>query len=385
MSSDIALSDHDVLPMADVAPGVVGLRIVFVNVFAISGPGGWVLVDAGLQGSASHIRSWASRKFGDTPPRAIVLTHAHFDHVGALPALLEHWPVPVYAHHLELPYVQGRRSYPPPDPSVGGGLMARMSALYPRGPIELDGVARALPPDGIIEELPGWRWIHTPGHTDGHTSLFRAEDRTLIVGDAFCTTRAESFLDSMTQRPELHGPPAYFTTDWGAAHASVFELAALEPAVVAPGHGRPMAGAGITRALEQLAERFQEVAEPHERHGRNLTTRISPRQHAVLDYGVTLAFLLAGMALAGRDRRAARLAYVNAGMVLGLSLLTDYPGGAYPALSFKAHRRGDMLQMALAGLGPLLLGFGHTPAATFFYGQALSEAAVIATTDWDAA
>jgi glyoxylase-like metal-dependent hydrolase (beta-lactamase superfamily II) len=388
MTDTLALSTHDIVPLDNIASGVVGLRVLFVNVYAISDADGWVLVDAGLRGSAGHIASWARRHFGDAPPRAIVLTHAHFDHVGALPALLQRWNVPVYAHQRELGHVRGERRYPAPDPTVGGGLMARMSMLYPRGPIRLDVETRPLAADGSIDVLPGWQWLPTPGHTAGHVSLFRAADRTLIVGDAFCTTRAESFLSSMTQRPELHGPPAYFTTDWAAAHTSLLELAALEPAVVAPGHGRPMAGDGMARALRQLALRFEELATPRRRDVRRVVrppAAISPGQHAVLDYGVTLTFLAAGMMLSRTNRRAAQLAYVNAGMVLAMSPLTDYPGGVYRRLSFRTHRNGDVVQMTLAALGPWLLGFGRTPAATFFYGQALSEAAVIAATDWDAA
>jgi len=103
---------------------------------------------------------------------------------------------------------------------------------------------------------------HTPGHTPGHVSLFRDADRTLVVGDAFCTTKQESFLAVATQRPELHGPPAYFTTDWDAARDSVQRLAALRPITVAPGHGRPMKGADVADGLQTLADRFDEIARP---------------------------------------------------------------------------------------------------------------------------
>ncbi len=66
-------------------------------------------------------------------------------------------------------------------------------------------------------------------------------------------------------------------------------------------------------------------------------------------------------------------------------MLTDYPGGLYRTLSFRTHRTGDVLQAILAGVGPALFGFAKDPEATYFYGQAVSEAAVIAATDWDAA
>jgi hypothetical protein len=112
---------------------------------------------------------------------------------------------------------------------------------------------------------------------------------------------------------------------------------------------------------------------------------ISPAQHAMLDYGVAATFFGVGAALWDRHRPAARLAFLNGAMVLGMSLLTNYPGGVYRRLSFKTHRTGDIVQAALAGFGPALFGFGRDPEAKYFYGQALSEAGVIAATDWNAA
>ena len=122
-----------------------------------------------------------------------------------------------------------------------------------------------------------------------------------------------------------------------------------------------------------------------EPQGTDLMKVISPAQHAVLDYGVAATFLTLGASLQSRHRAAATLAFVNGAMVLGMSLLTDYPGGVFRTLSFRTHRTGDIVQAALAGLGPILMGFGDDPEARFFYGQALSEAGVIAATDWDAA
>ena len=87
----------------DVAPGVAWLRTMMVNVaFVEPEPrdGRWVLVDAGLAGHYGAITRAARARFGDRAPSAIVLTHAHFDHVGNLERLLETWDVPVYAHAL---------------------------------------------------------------------------------------------------------------------------------------------------------------------------------------------------------------------------------------------------------------------------------------------
>ncbi len=262
----ITIPERDVASLDHVADGVAGLRIVLVNVFAIEGADGWTLIDGGLNFSASRIKSWAEKLFpNDRTPRSIILTHGHFDHVGALKDLVEHWDVPIYAHPMEMPYVTGKKEYPPPDPHAGGGMMSVLSPFYPRGPIDLGTRVLALPEDGRLPGLPDWRWIHTPGHTDGHVSFFREKDRAMIAGDAFCTTKAESVTAIATQRPELHGPPAYYTSDWDRAGQSVELLAALRPEIVAPGHGMPMAGPEIPAALSDLAMNFDRVARPHQR------------------------------------------------------------------------------------------------------------------------
>jgi glyoxylase-like metal-dependent hydrolase (beta-lactamase superfamily II) len=254
-------------PLMDIAPDIAAYRIVMVNVAFVGTPGGddWVLVDAGLPMSAGAIMRAAALRFGpNARPRAIVLTHGHFDHVGALATLARQCDVPVYAHELELPYITGRSAYPPPDPTVGGGLMARLSPLYPRGPWDITDRARPLPDDGSVPHLPGWRWVPTPGHSPGHVSFFRDADRALIVGDAFVTTKQESAAAVMTQRPEIHGPPMYYTIDWPSARESVRRLAGLRPSLAVTGHGIPMMGDPLERGLRELADRFDELAKPHD-------------------------------------------------------------------------------------------------------------------------
>jgi len=269
----------DLLPNRDatpdspryVAPEVSYLLDYVVNVCFV-GPAGaedreWVLVDAGLPASAEKIKRAAARLFGpESRPAAIVLTHGHFDHVGALEALVREWDVPVYAHEMELPYLTGRSSYPPPDPFVGGGAMSAMSFLYPKGPIDLGASVRALPADGSVPGMPGWRWIPTPGHSPGHVSLVRDVDRTLIAGDAFTTTKQESVAAVFAQRQEMHGPPMYFTPDWDAARTSLRHLADYAPTAASTGHGPPMRAAQLPSAPRRLASHFDEWARPA--HGR---------------------------------------------------------------------------------------------------------------------
>jgi len=252
-----------------VASDIAVQRLLMVNVVYLgeegAGPERWVLVDAGLKGKAHAIRHAAESRFGkDAPPAAIILTHGHFDHVGALRDLLEFWPVPVYAHELEFPFLDGRSEYPPPDPEVGGGLMARLAGFYPRGPIDIRPWLRPLPEDGSVPRRLGWRWIHTPGHSPGHVSLWRETDRTVIAGDAFITTNQESAYAVLRQQPELHGPPQYYTPDWVAAKHSVEHLAALNPELAVTGHGPPLSGPDMREALHRLAREFDQVAVPEE-------------------------------------------------------------------------------------------------------------------------
>jgi glyoxylase-like metal-dependent hydrolase (beta-lactamase superfamily II) len=234
----------------------------FVNAYLLGTAAQWVLVDTGVAGFAGLIKRAAQARFGPaTRPAAIVLTHGHFDHAGNADRLGLEWNVPVLAHPLEMPYLTGQSDYPPIDPTVGGA-MACMSRACPSGGRALAAEIFMLSGD-TIPGMPEWQWIHTPGHTAGHVSLFRNRDGMLIAGDALATMNVDSWVEQVRRTPELCNPPAPFTTDWEAARRSVETLAELEPRAIGAGHGWPVAGAGAAEALKEFARRFAPPA-----HGR---------------------------------------------------------------------------------------------------------------------
>ena len=270
-------SDYKPIPATSVGSGI-GIEVLpdlychtiqIVNIHLVGKPGTdeFVLVDAGMPNSAQEIISVVENRFGENSrPKAIILTHGHFDHVGAIIELVEHWNAPVYAHEAEIPFLTGQKSYPEPDATVEGGMVAKMSPMFPNEPINLGDNVKPLPTDGSVPNMPGFKWIHTPGHTPGHVSFFRDSDRALIAGDAFITVKQEYLHEVLTQEQEISGPPRYLTPDWKASKESVIKLAELKPAVAVTGHGKPMSGDLLTKSLDHLVNNFDDIAKPD--HGK---------------------------------------------------------------------------------------------------------------------
>lgn len=239
----------------EIARGVIRIPAGIPNAYIVGDKNHWTLIDTGMESAAPDIRDTAAQCFGGgARPEAILLTHGHFDHAGSAARLAREWHVPVYAHHMELPYLTGKSKYPPPDPTVGG-FMSQVIRFFPNKSYDLGDAVAELNVDQP-QSLEGWRCIETPGHTPGHVSFYRQEDGVLIAGDAFTTVNQDNLVEMMSKRAQVCRPPAYYTPNWRQAHESVRTLADLSPRLLAAGHGEPMGGNDALRQLRDLAENF---------------------------------------------------------------------------------------------------------------------------------
>lgn len=182
---------------------------------------GDLLVDAGSRHAARRIlRQLRGRRVS-----AHLVTHAHADHQGSSHEVCEALQIPLWVGERDAAAIEDGdiASRMPRHP-----LNALIQATFPGPP---HPVARRLQ-EG--DEVAGFTVLDSPGHSAGHVSLWRESDRTLICGDVFTN------MDTITGLPGLHEPKRFFTPDPARNRESMRRLAALEPELVAFGHGRPL-------------------------------------------------------------------------------------------------------------------------------------------------
>ena len=180
---------------------------------------GSVVVDAGTRHAAGRILG----ALNGTRVTAHAVTHAHADHQGASRELCERLGVPFWGPADERDALE-RGDLSAMAPS---NVVTRWQLRNWAGP--------GVPVDrGLREgdELDaGFVALATPGHSPGHLSFWREEDRTLVAGDVLFGRHP------LTGRPGLHEPPARFTLDPARNRESIRRVAALRPQVVVFGHG----------------------------------------------------------------------------------------------------------------------------------------------------
>jgi hydroxyacylglutathione hydrolase len=188
-----------------------------INVYLM----GDVLIDAATRRAGRRIlRQLEGRKV-----TAHALTHAHADHQGASKEVCEKLGIPLWCGADDADAMeQGTIAEKQPDHPIN-----RVISRFWMGPPH--PVARRL---NEGDEVAGFEVLHVPGHSAGHLAYWREGDRALVLGDVLTN------IDTLTGLPGLHEPKWFFTPDPARNRESARRLAALEPALVCFGHGKPL-------------------------------------------------------------------------------------------------------------------------------------------------
>ncbi|MCM3790612.1 MBL fold metallo-hydrolase [Domibacillus indicus] len=212
-----------------------------VNCYMVEEERFLTLIDAALPFSTAAIMNMVKRL--GKPIEHIVLTHAHEDHIGSVDRLKAFMPdVPVYISARDARILNGDLTVDADEAQkpIKGGVPKRMST---KPDVELNEGDRI----GSLEA------VFTPGHTPGSMSLWDTRNKHLIVGDAFQTHGGMAVAG--TFKP-LFPFPAFGTWDKETAIESAKRIQALQPALLAAGHGKmvPNPESAIRQAIGE-AER----------------------------------------------------------------------------------------------------------------------------------
>jgi glyoxylase-like metal-dependent hydrolase (beta-lactamase superfamily II) len=191
--------------------------LIPVSVWIVKSEEGLILVDAGIPWMAGGLLKQMQQM--DTPLQKILLTHGHSDHVGSIKHILKKQAVPVYAHEVEIPFMEGKLPYPrrsKAETNVEPGLVQPLDTLS------------ALSND--LQPVGGLTPYHTPGHSPGHVVYYHAEDGVLLAGDLFTAKNGK-----------LKRPMAMFTGDMHQAMESAAIVEQLRPKLLSVCHGGDVA------------------------------------------------------------------------------------------------------------------------------------------------
>jgi glyoxylase-like metal-dependent hydrolase (beta-lactamase superfamily II) len=238
-----------------IAEGVHRLGDDLVNLYLVEDGGRLTLVDAGLPAHRSQLESYLptiGRTLADV--EAVILTHAHIDHVGIADGVRRDAGAPVYVHEADanlartgknhkrdgslLPYLRHPATWK---------LLSMMVRSGGARPTKIAEVQTFGSEAGTLDVPGSPRVIPTPGHSPGHVAFHLPERGVLFVGDALCT------YNPLTGRRGPQVMPKAFALSSAQELEALSALEPLEASLLLPGHGDPWTdgpAAAVARARE---------------------------------------------------------------------------------------------------------------------------------------
>lgn len=221
--------------LRQIAPEVFHISLMprnSINCYIIEG----VLVDSGIRSSYTTVKKVLQK----IPVYQHILTHAHADHQGCSDQICAEFSIPLLCHPDEVFRTETgmvTTDYPNPQHWI-----ARLQQKFWAG--QGHTVERTI---GENDKIGNFSIIETPGHSQGHISLFREQDGVLIIGDVATN------MNLLTTATGLRLPPNIFTTDQQRNIESLQRLAKLNPAIICFGHGPIMKN--TERQFEQFVDK----------------------------------------------------------------------------------------------------------------------------------
>lgn len=186
--------------------------LIPIHVWIVVDEDGVTLVDAGISMMAKDIMKFINQLEAG-PLQRILLTHGHSDHVGALKTILSATKVPVYAHQIEIPYMEGELIYPRRKKAEHNVTKHGVQ------PLQVDA-------SGRLQSIADLTPYLTPGHSPGHVVYYHEQDQVLLAGDLFTSKKGH-----------LQQPMSMFTADMAEAVRSSSIVEQLQPKRLEVCHG----------------------------------------------------------------------------------------------------------------------------------------------------
>lgn len=225
-----------ILRREEIASGVQRIRLGRVNSYLVTRPDGAVLVDSGMPAHGAALLELIA----GAELRAILLTHRHLDHAGGAAQIAAQTGAVVVIHQGDARGVRGEERLSPLRPALDPVLGPLVSFLDRR-------VFRFRSCGDLEAAADGWeghgfRLVHLPGHTPGHSGYLHLESGVVFAGDA-----------AMIRPDGRPRPPSrLFSRDMEQARRSQRRLAGLDAPLYCFGHGPPLVrGAADLRRLAE--------------------------------------------------------------------------------------------------------------------------------------